>query len=132
MASIFDYANAVSHTKEDIIRTAENPEVAEKAYNAYMTNRALSYHIDTVLFANDMNQNGHLDNIIQFDYLFNSIRPKKRFARWVKPEKNEDIEAVMQAFQYRRERAIQAMKTLTDEDLLEIHAALDRGGSGKR
>ena len=72
----FEYTNAINYTKKDIMVD----DVAEKAYSSYMINRQLSYFPDTVLAANEMNRNHHLDNRLQFDFFINIIRKKKRFS----------------------------------------------------
>ena len=79
----FEYLNAVNMTKKDVMVD----DLAEKAYNSFMVNRSLSYFNDTVLMANEMNINHHLDNRLQFDFLINIVRKKKRFSKWIKPEK---------------------------------------------
>jgi hypothetical protein len=65
----FDFVSAVSYTKEDIMPDS----IAEKAYNPYLTNKSLSYHQDSVLFANEMNSRYHLDHRLQFQFLINTV-----------------------------------------------------------
>ena len=62
-------------TKKDIMVD----DLAEKAYNPFMVNRALSYFQDTVLFANEMNVNHTIDKRLQFDFFINMVRKRKRF-----------------------------------------------------
>ena len=78
----FEYLTAINDTKKDVMID----DIAEKGYNAFMVNRGLSYFNDTVLFANEMNLNAHLDNRLQFDFLINIVRRRKRFSKWMKPE----------------------------------------------
>ena len=78
----FEYLTAINDTKKDVMVD----DIAEKGYNAFMVNRGLSYFNDTVLFANEMNLNAHLDNRLQFDFLINIVRRRKRFSKWMKPE----------------------------------------------
>ena len=86
----FDYVNAINYSKKDIMVTRED----EKAYASFMVNRSLSYFSDTVAIANEMNKNHHLDSRLQFSFLINIIRKRKRFSKWVKPEIENDLESV--------------------------------------
>ena len=95
MANLGDFLKAINLTKENLI---ENDSLAEKEYVPFVINRTMSYFPDTVLYANEMNLRGHLDNRLQNDYLLNSIRKKKRFSRWLKAEKNEDVDAIKEYY----------------------------------
>ena len=128
MTSPFDYVNAISHTKQDLIRNSENPELAEKNYNAYMINKALSYFVDTIPFANEMNSYHTLDSKLQNDYLINIIRPKKRFAKWVKKISSDDLDAVKLYYGYSDEKAQSALSILSDEQLALIRNTHKQGG----
>lgn len=126
--SPFDYINAISHTKKDLIRDSEDPQRYEKDYNAYIINKGLSYFIDTILYANEMNQNAHLDSTLQFDYLINSIRPKKRFAKWSKRLSEDDLESIKSYYGYNDEKATAALSILSDEQITLIKNRLNKGG----
>jgi hypothetical protein len=128
MTSPFDYINAISHTKKDLIRNSEDEVRAEKEYNAYLVNKGLSYFIDTVLFANEMNSHHHLDAKLQNDYLINTIRPKKRFAKWVKKLSEDDLELVKLYYGYNDEKARQALSILSDDQLTLIKEKQEKGG----
>jgi len=128
MTSPFDYINAISHTKKDLIRNSEDEVRAEKEYNAYLVNKGLSYFIDTVLFANEMNSHHHLDAKLQNDYLINTIRPKKRFAKWVKKLSEDDLELVKLYYGYNDEKARQALSILSDDQLTLIKKKQEKGG----
>ena len=91
----FDYINAISYTKNNLVHDTDNDELAESGYNPFLTNKGLSYYPDTILYSNEMNTKSQLDNAPQFDYLINSIRPKKRFSKWHK--KTTDDELMMMA-----------------------------------
>jgi hypothetical protein len=127
MANPFDYINAINKN-EDIIRSSESPELAEKEYSPYMVNRGLSYFPDTILYANEMNMLAHVDHILQFDYLLNSIRPRKRFSKWVKKREDSDIEAVKEYFGYGYAKAQQALTVLSTQQLDNIKQRLEKGG----
>lgn len=126
-----DFLKAINLTKENLI---ENDSLAEKEYVPFVINRTMSYFPDTVLYANEMNLRGHLDNRLQNDYLLNSIRKKKRFSRWLKAEKNEDVDAIKEYYSCNYMKACEIAKILTDEQLSLIHERMDRGGlkHGKR
>jgi hypothetical protein len=128
MASPFDYINAISHSKNNLIRDSEDPAQAEKEYNAYLVNKGLSYFIDTILFANEMNSHHHLDAKLQNDYLINNIRSKKRFAKWVKKLSEDDLEVVKIYYGYNDEKARQALSILSDDQLALIKKKQDKGG----
>ena len=123
----FDYVNAINAGK-DIMTGTENDDLAEKGYNPFLTNRQFSYFQDTVHFANMMNQHAHLDHRLQFQFLINIVRPKKRFAKWSKTEHHDDLEAVVQYFGYSYEKAKQAAVVLSDEQINEIRKKLYKGG----
>ena len=129
MTNPFDYVNAVTSSKKDMMRGTENDELAEKGYNPYLTNRSLSYHQDCILYVNELNRFGDLDNLLQFDFLLNSLRPKKRYAKWIKPEQNEDLESVMEYFGYSRVKAERAMIALTKEQITMIKEKNIKGGN---
>ena len=128
MTSPFDYINAISHSKKDLIRDSENPERAEKEYNAFMVNRGLSYYPDTILYANEMNTKHHLDSKLQNDYLINIIRPKKRFAKWVKKVSSDDLEMVKLYYGYNDQKAQAALSILSDDQLALIKSKQNQGG----
>lgn len=125
----FTFVNVVTYSKEDIIR--ENPSL-EKDYNPYLVNRGLSYFSDTIFDAQEMNMNSGLDNIMQFDYLRLSIRKKKRFSKWGKKINNEDVIAVSEAFNYSLNKAREAVRILTPDQLKKIKEQLVKGGVNKK
>lgn len=120
----FEYVNAINTTKKDIMID----ELAEKAYNPFIINRSLSYFNDTVLMANEMNINHHLDNRLQFDFFINIVRKKKRFSKWNKPETVSDVEAVKEYYGYSNEKARQALTLLTTEQIKELRKRVYKGG----
>ena len=126
----FVYAESVSYTKKNLMRGTANDELAEKLYNAYLTNRSLSYHQDSILYANEMNTRSNAENKWQYEYLLNSLRKRKRYAKWVKEVPDATVEMVMEYYGYDRSKAEQALRVLTDEQLAMIEVALDKGGKG--
>lgn len=131
--NVFSYIDAISFSKTDIIRESENPEETEKKYSPFMTNRALSYHIDSIMYVNEMNIHAaNLPNIMQFDYLINSIRKRKRFAKWSKPQHDSDLEMVMGYYNYGRVKAEAALKVLTSDQLAIIKSRTYKGGANEQ
>ena len=124
----FVYAESVSYTKKNLMRGTANDELAEKLYNAYLTNRSLSYHQDSILYANEMNTRSNAENKWQYEYLLNSLRKRKRYAKWTKEVPDATVEMVMEYYGYDRSKAEQALRVLTDEQLAMIEVALDKGG----
>jgi len=123
----FDYLNSINVTKQDIMVD----DLAENGYNAFLINRGLSYFSDTVLFANEMNYSHHLDNRMQFDFLINTIRKKKRFSKWHKTNNPDDLAYVQKYFNYSSEKAKAAMSVLTEPELVTIRKRMTQGGKSK-
>lgn len=108
---------------------SENDELAEKQYVPFIVNKSLSYFPDTIMYANKMNVNHHIDNKLQFHYLLNSIRPGKRFSKWVKKQEDNDLETVMEYYGYNRTKAESALALLSPVQLEQIKNRLNKGGS---
>jgi alpha-amylase/alpha-mannosidase (GH57 family) len=104
-------------------------DLTEKEYVPFLVNKSLSYQKDCILFANEMNRRHFLDNKLQFDFLINTIRSKKRsFVKWVKPEVNDDVNMIKKYFGYNDDKARQALRVLTPEDLAIVRDRMDVGG----
>lgn len=131
MGNPFEYVGQINEGKKDIIRNSDNPELAEKDYNAFIINRSLSYFIDTVLLANDMNERAHIRNLMQFDYLINSVRPKKRFTKFAKKVKNEDLEVVSEWYGCNYRKAEEYLAILSNEQIEMIKTKIQKGGLKK-
>ena len=106
----------------------EDPSV-KKEYAPFIINRCLSGHIDCVLFANEMNKHHFLDKDMQYSFYLNSLRKKKRFSPWLRKDKVTDLECVKQYYGYSNEKASQALKILSKEQINFIKKRLDTGGS---
>ena len=120
----FEFANAINYTKKNIMVD----DITEKSYSSYMINRQLSYFPDTVLAANEMNRNHHLDNRLQFDFFINIIRKRKRFSKWYKPELISDLDAVKKYYGYSNEKARQVLTLLNTEQINELKRKVTTGG----
>ena len=123
----FDYVKAIN-TNDNIMWGYENYSLIERDYKAFLTNRAFSYHNDTVLYANEMNQRHHLDNKLQFEYLLNNIRPRKRFAKWIKRESPEDVSVIKQYYGYNNTKAIEALSVLSEKEIKILRDKVQKGG----
>ena len=122
--SPFDFINAISHTKIDLMEQ----ENAESQYKSYVINKGLSFYPDTVIQANEMNSRPHLDKRMQFNFLINIIRSKKRYSKWLKPEKLNDLEVVQEYYGYSKEKARQVLPLLSDEQINYIKLRIKKGG----
>ena len=125
--SPFDYTKAINQSKEKLMDTAD--EMWEKKYSPFIVNKALYAFPDTILLVNEMNLNHHLDAKLQFDFLLNSIRPRKRFAPWLKTSKVDNLELVKEYFGYSDQKAKDALDLLTDDDIENIRIKLNKGGN---
>ena len=128
MSNPFDYVNSINQTKNNLMRETENDQLAEKGYNAFLSNRALSYHHDTVALANEMNLRSDSDKKLQYEFLLNTVRPKKRFAKWDKKEDHGDIAAIKEYFGYGESKALQALAVLTNDQIEKIKIKIQKGG----
>lgn len=120
----FEYLNAINFTKQDIMID----DIAEKGYNAFMVNRGLSYFNDTVVIANEMNINAHLDNRLQFDFLINIVRKKKRFSKWTKAQSSGDVEVIKEYYGYSNEKARQVHDLISIDQMEELKKKVYKGG----
>lgn len=125
MANPFDYITSISFSKEDMMQD----ELGEKEYNAFMVNRGLSYFPDTIMYANEMNMLAHLDKKLQYTYLINIIRPRKRFSKWAKRKDDANLEMVMEYFGYSIDKAKTALSILSPDDLDKIKEKMNKGGT---
>ena len=120
-----DWLNSVNFTKENLIE--EDPSVI-KDYPPYIVNRCLSGHLDTVMFANEMNKFPNLDKDLQYHFFLNTLRKKKRFSPWLRKDKVTDLEIIKQYHGYSNEKALSALKILTPDQINFIKQRLDIGG----
>lgn len=127
---LFTFVKAIQHNKENLMVD----EWSEKQYNAFMVNMALSFSVDTVLQANEVNIRPFMSKKMQFAFLINTISPKKRFGSWVKAEKSEDLDMVKRYYGYNTDKARSALGVLTATQLDIIREKLNKGGTshGKR
>ena len=121
-----DWLNSINLTKQDI--TIDDPQTIKK-YAPFIINKCMSGHLDTVMFANEMNLQSHLAKDLQYQFYLNSIRKKKRFSPWLRKDKIKNLDVVKSYYGYSNEKATQALKILTKEQLNYIKAKIDVGGT---
>ena len=125
----FDFVTNINGAKKDLIRSSDNPDLMEKEYKPFLVNRALSYFIDTIMYANEINQAKHLDFALQNDYYLNSIRSGKRFSKWAKPVENSNIESVQEYYKVSYMKALDIIKVLSKEQIDLIKTKIIKGGN---
>jgi hypothetical protein len=128
----FDFLNSINYTKQDLMEEDNGSKDTENRYNSFLINRSLSYFSDTVAFANIVNRYHHLDNKLQYHFLINIIRKRKRFSKWIKPEQLSDIEVVKQYYGYSNEKAKQVLPLLSPEKIKIITEKVSKGGRNKQ
>jgi len=116
----FDYLNAINTSKKNLMENSANDELAEKSYEPFLINRGLSYFPDSIFYANEMNMNNMLSKKAQFLYLLNSVRPRKRFSKWHKQEKSDDLLLISEMFGYSKPKAREALKIMSGDQLNEL------------
>ena len=125
-----DYLKAINQTKEPLLDTED--EQWEKKYPSFIINKCLAPFPDTVMLVNEINQLHHLDKKLQFDFLINSLRPRKRYTPWMKAKKLENLEYVKEYYGYNNEKARYALNILNDEQISSIKTKLNKGGRDGR
>ena len=130
MYELKDYLNAINHTKETLLDTED--EEWEKKYPPFVVNKCVYPFQDTIMLVNEINQLPHVDKKIQFDFLINSIRSRKRYTPWLKAKKIEDLQYVKEYYGYGNEKAKQALDILSDEQIATIKENLNKGGLNGR
>ena len=125
-----EYLKAVNQTKEPLMNGDD--EDWEKKYPPFIVNKCVAPFPDTVMLVNEINQLHHLDKKLQFDFLINSLRPRKRYTPWLKAKKLENLEYVKEFYGYNNEKAKVALDILNDEQISAIKTKLNKGGRDGR
>tara|TARA_B100000927_G_C16136707_1_gene337594 strand:+ start:150 stop:530 length:381 start_codon:yes stop_codon:yes gene_type:complete len=123
----FDYVNSVTYTKKDIMVD----DIAEKEYAPFIINKALGNFRDTILYANEMNLNHHLDHRLQFDFFINIIKKQKRWSKWIKAENVSDLELIKEYYGYSNEKAKSVLPLLSNEQINDLKLRIYKGGKRK-
>ena len=130
MYELKDYLNAINHTKENLMDTED--EQWEKKYPAFIVNKCLAPFQDTLMLVNEINQLHHIDKKMQFDFLLNSLRPRKRFTPWLKAKKLKNLKYVKEFYGYNNEKAKIALDIINDEQISAIKQKMKKGGRDGR
>ena len=120
-----DWLNSINLNKKDLFE--ENPD-AKKEYAPFIINKCMSGHLDTVLYANEMNMSHYLDKDMQYEFFLNSVRKRKRFSPWLRKDKVKDLDVVKSYYGYSNEKAQQALRILSPEQIEFIKSKLETGG----
>ena len=120
----FDFVNSISSNKD----IKMDSKLQESIYNPFITNKALSYFVDTIFVANEMNINHHLENKLQYEYLLNKVRKRKRFSKWHKNLDDNNIEIIKQYYKVNNNKAKIILSILNEKQLDSIRHKLDKGG----
>jgi hypothetical protein len=125
MADLFkELIPSILQTKQYALLTDQD----ERSYPAFMVNSALSYHRDTILFANEMNRFSSLDNKMKYDFLLNIVRASKRpYSKWFKKAENNDLDVIKEYYGYSDSKAAEALKILNDEQIAMLRKKLFKG-----
>ena len=125
MFELKDWLNSINFNKHNLI---EGDEEAISSYPPYIINRCLSGHLDTVLFANEMNKYSNIDKDMQYSFFLYTLRKRKRFSPWLKKEQMDDLDLVKKHYGYSNEKAKVAVSLLTKTQLEYIRNKHDMGG----
>ena len=120
-----DWLNSINQTKKNLID--EDP-LMEKEYSPYIINRCLSGHLDCIMFVNELNMHHFLPKKMQYDFFLNSLRKRKRFSPWLRKDKVKDLDVVKSYYGYSNEKAAQALRILSPEQIAFIRSKLEIGG----
>jgi hypothetical protein len=126
MYELKDYLKSINETKENLM-DGDDP-MWEKKYSSFIINKCLAPFNDTIMLVNEINQRHHLDSKLQYDFLLNSIRSRKRYAPWVKASKLKDLEYIKEYYGYSNEKAKSALSILNDAQIKTIKDSLNKGG----
>ena len=129
MYQLKDYLYSINQSKRNILDDAPD---AQKKYPPYIVNRCLSSFTDTILFANEMNKNSHIPNKMQYDFFLNSVKPRKRFSPWTRKDSIDYLDIVKEYYGYNDDKALQALRILTKDQLDYIKKSLSKGGKHER
>ena len=124
--SLTNYLVAINYTKEKLLDSDDKDW--ERKYPPFIVNKGLSYFPETVLYANEMNRLHHATKHMQFSFLLNSIRSRKRFSKWLRASKLKDLDVIKQYYGYSNKKASEALNVLTKSQIDYIKERLSKGG----
>tara|TARA_R100000008_G_scaffold52616_2_gene31838 strand:+ start:510 stop:890 length:381 start_codon:yes stop_codon:yes gene_type:complete len=119
------WLNSINLVKNDLME--EDPDNIRQ-FSPFIINKCMSGHIDTVMIANEMNLNHGLDKDMQYKFYLNSVRKRKRYSPWLRKDKVKDLDVVKSYYGYSNEKAQQALRILSPEQIDYIKSKLETGG----
>ena len=122
-----DYLNSINFTKKDLMKSEDKEWI--KKYPAFIINKILSGFQDTIMLVNEVNRNHFLDKDMQYSFLLNSIRSKKRFSPFLRASKLKNIDLVKEYYGYSNDKAKSALDILTKDEIKLIKEKLYKGGT---
>lgn len=129
---IFDYSNSILTTGKNLMRNSENDDLAEKEYNPYITNSALSRYPDTILIANILNGMHSIPKRAQYEFgLYATRQQKRRFVKWDKAKKDDSVEIICAYYKCNYARGKEILELLTNEQIQTLLTEMETGGNKK-
>jgi hypothetical protein len=123
----FDFVKSVSYDKKDIMVD----DIEEKAYQPFLTNKALSHHEDSIFFTNEMNIRYSVDNRLQYLFFLNTLRRRQRFSKWNKPYVSKKLDIIKQYYQISTKEAKDYETILSEKEYRELKKRMNTGGSNE-
>ena len=123
--NVFEFVKSINGSKVNLIRSADDPSAVEPKYVPFIINRSMSYFIDTVLLANEMNRYPEAPKIAQYEFLLETVRPGKRFSKWHKGD-TEQLEVLQQYYKCSMAKAAEILQVITDEQYKSIKTKIDQ------
>jgi hypothetical protein len=120
-----DWLNSIYFSKKNLLEEIDNPN----QYPAFIVNRMLSGNIDTALFASELNERFTMDKDMQYKFLLYAVPKRKRFSNYLKKNSLEDLELVKSYYGYNTEKALDALRVLSTEQLEYLKEQLNTGGN---
>ena len=127
MYELKKYLNAINFTKKNLMDSDDL--LWQKKYPAFIVNKILSGFQDCIMLINEMNRNHFVDKDMQFQFLLNSIRSKKRYSPFLRSSKLKDLDVVKEYYGYNNEKAKVALDILTKDEVKLIKEKLFKGGT---
>ena len=122
-----EYLNAINFTKKNLMDSDDL--LWQKKYPAFIVNKILSGFQDCIMLVNEMNRNHFVDKDMQFQFLLNSIRSKKRYSPFLRSSKLKDLDVIKEYYGYNNDKAKTALDILTKDEGKLIKEKLFKGGT---
>ena len=119
----FEFINSISYKKNNLLKE----QYSEKDYPSFLVNKGLSLYADTILYANEINRRPWIDNKLAYDFYLNSIRPRKRYSKWFKKTKDEDLELLKEYYKCSESKALEYLNILSETQLEKLRKRLTKG-----